>query len=198
MQVVEMMMFIGVNHLAVISAAPLQTAHDLCRSGKWSASVAAQVGTWPASLLLLAIAAGANTQTAFDQLFISTMTTSRRGPCAPCTRIFSMSAVRLEPLITQANEFWASIPCRDALPSAVSRSGTIWRTWATAMWHGATTDAPRPPHAAVTKMDPVCAINASTRVTVAWEASLGAPSLDQRTARLLSAPSIRRRSEGWS
>ncbi len=38
----------------------------------------------------------------FDQPFISTITTSRIGPCAPCTRIFSISAVRLEPLITQA------------------------------------------------------------------------------------------------
>ena len=35
-------------------------------------------------------------------VLFSTITTSRMGPCAPCTRIFSMSAVRLEPLITQA------------------------------------------------------------------------------------------------
>ena len=33
---------------------------------------------------------------------VSTITASRIGPCAPWTRIFSMSAVRLEPLITQA------------------------------------------------------------------------------------------------
>jgi hypothetical protein len=33
---------------------------------------------------------------------VSTISTSRMGPCAPCTNIFSMSAVRLEPLITQA------------------------------------------------------------------------------------------------
>lgn len=33
---------------------------------------------------------------------VSRITTSRMGPCAPWTSIFSMSAVRLEPLITQA------------------------------------------------------------------------------------------------
>lgn len=55
---------------------------------------------------------------------VSTITTSRIGPCAPCTRIFSMSAVRLDPLMTQAKEFLSSRPSAVALRSAVTTSGT--------------------------------------------------------------------------
>src|SRR6185437_11733919 len=114
---------------------------------------------------------------------VSTITTKRMGPCAPCTRIFSMSAVRLEPLIMHAYELFARRCSAVALRKAVSRSGTSCETCPTTMWHGATTDAPRPPHDALTKTDPVCAMRASARVTVACELSLGAPSLDQRTTR---------------
>src|SRR6266567_8611287 len=125
-------------------------------------------------------------------------TTSRMGPCAPWTRIFSMSAVRLEPLMMHANEVCSSLPCLLALASTVFRSGTNCETLATTMWQGATTEAPRPPQDAVTKIDPVCAIRASARVTVACEASRGAPWLDQRIGRSVRDISIMLRSLGSS
>src|SRR5208282_2918335 len=66
----------------------------------------------------------------------------------------------------------------------------------------AITDAPRPPQAEVTRIDPVCAMRASASVTVACAASAGAPSLDQRIARVDAASSViistSRRSEGSS
>jgi len=68
------------------------------------------------------IAFGVNSQG--SQLAVCRMTTNRRGPCAPCTRIFSISAVRLEPLMTHANELRSSIPSREARPSAAAKSGT--------------------------------------------------------------------------
>ena len=50
------------------------------------------------------------------------MTTSLRGPCAPCTRIFSISAVRLEPLMTHAKELRSSVRSWE---SAAQGSGEI-------------------------------------------------------------------------
>src|SRR5437870_12431001 len=67
---------------------------------------------------------GSHQSPGFAYLPVCRMITSRVGPCAPCTRIFSISAVRLEPLMTHANELWASLPCLNALRSAVCRSVT--------------------------------------------------------------------------
>ena len=112
-------------------------------------------------------------------------TTKRRGPWAPMTRIFSMSAVRLEPVIRHSMEFFLSAPRSRSRANAASRSGTNCSTLATTMCTGATTEAPRPPQAAETKTEPVCATSASASVIVAWEASAGPPSLDHRKLRSL-------------
>src|SRR5438270_14032511 len=107
-----------------------------------------------------------------------------------------MSAVRLEPLMMQAKEFFSSRPSAVALRNAVSRSDTSCDCCAITMWHGATTDAPRPPPDVLTKTDPVCAISASARVMVACELSAGTAWLDQRTGRLMGKDSIVRRNPG--
>ena len=59
------------------------------------------------------------------------------------------------------------------LPSAVFKSGTSWLVVANTIWHGATTDMPRPPQAALTNTDPVCATRASARLMVACAVSRG-------------------------
>src|SRR5580692_9004921 len=45
-----------------------------------------------------------------ENQLIARTTIKRRGPCAPMTRIFSMSAVRLDPVMRQRKEFWATVP----------------------------------------------------------------------------------------
>src|SRR5437588_10926451 len=98
-----------------------------------------------------------------------------------------MSAVRLEPLITQANDPRLRVCARVALIRTVSKSGTSWSAVAHTICTGATIDAPRPPQPAVTKTEPVWAIRASAREMVACADSGGPPSDDQRVARSLAA-----------